>query len=382
MKGVLYIAVLIVIFLIFMCITDDSYEQMGSNVPSSATEKFISNHVNKKRTPLENYRLGSVYDYYYKDDKKATKYYNEAIDQFVNPTPANNRIGSFCQIITPQLHDNREFIIGRIRDRFTSPAIDMMEDTKIKKNIEKIKNSNVTHPKIAKAALEKKVKWTRDNQNVHDSKLASDVKNSYYKIASYNSGANQKSYENVIDYFVNNSSRTKQINSILDVLTTIKPSNTISKLNPSNPVSERKVIADIWTRINAPENKQNQRSLIDSFASSIADCHENGSIVCATGRVSRMVQSLAHLDFDPEVGQVKTKQAVRNEIFASVGNFVTKEYEKLLPEIQQDYVNSIDTPGTKLHQRNVDAFIEKTVTSYNLPKKEQTSLITECLASI
>ena len=112
------------------------------------------------------------------------------------------------------------------------------------------------------------------------------------------------------------------------------------------------------------------------------DCRENGMMVCANGRITRIVQSLAHLDNDPAIGELKTKESIRNELFSNVGNFVAKESKKLSKEDEEDYINDKDTKAVKKYKDKIKLYIQDAVNSYKLPEDESKLLITECLAVI
>ncbi len=357
---VLIIALITFIFVMGKWCTPNYYEKMGGDQISEVTENFIEASEHKSRDPLDNYRLGSVFDYYYGDAAAANIYYNEALDQLIAEPEAK--------------HTN--FIVDRVRDRFETPKIETLTRAKISKNVAIIKNKKPSPPAEVKQQLDNKIQWTRDNQNVHDSNLSGDVKSSYDKIVRYNKGKTLLPFAAVADYMAKHHPKA------LEILQYIPTDSTISKLNPANPIKEYKVISHIWTRINSRENKKNNKELIESFASSLIDCKENGIVVCAGGRVSRMMQSLAHLDNDPKIGELKSKESIRNELFSNTGQFVSKEYKKMSEADQDNYINDKETPGTKKYRAAIEKFVQKSVKIYKLPAGESALLVSECLAAI
>lgn len=216
---------------------------------------------------------------------------------------------------------------------------------KIIKKTKADKNKHTKKTQVQRKMTEKKV-WKSDSQNVHDSAVLYDLKSQFNYIKTRNNIAEcpKYSFEQVRDSILDLIAETEsdvsnsrvhsgglcsnsQINQtredIKKVLHRISENSKVLGLN----VSEKGFLIEIWRRIESPINIKNKKDLEQALIISLSDCIENGSVVCSTGRNTHMMSSLAVLDKDSKskgIGILKSKEAIRNEIFDASAKIVEK----------------------------------------------------------
>jgi hypothetical protein len=77
-------------------------------------------------------------------------------------------------------------------------------------------------------------------------------------------------------------------------------------------VSEREALALVWSRIGELEDPAVRAGAVETLAKQLASAVEGGSVVCSTGKISRMVGALDGID--AEAGVAKPLWAVREEL--------------------------------------------------------------------
>jgi hypothetical protein len=128
-------------------------------------------------------------------------------------------------------------------------------------------------------------------QNVHDSSVVRSVTNCLKQLSAS------------VDYLIDSPVTVRQIreyieDKLLDNLqtefTSVKLNNAIRALDVcernsvplSNGYSDTNALQYVWSRINSKCNAERVNCLKDNLVSALADCVENNSVVCATGRVT------------------------------------------------------------------------------------------------
>ena len=166
--------------------------------------------------------------------------------------------------------------------------------------------------------------WGPNVQNVHDSNLTEDVANSYKKIIrglDFSGITDAEAIDEIrqsIDRLASEGDITRdqklKANKTLNAM--VRSTGVFSKIGSS----EKKILSNIWRRIHIPENEDNRENmtvaLVENMASSVERNGVAGSPVCMGGRVARVMSSLANMDHNPDVGVLKTKELVRNEVFS------------------------------------------------------------------
>lgn len=168
-----------------------------------------------------------------------------------------------------------------------------------------------------------------DSQNVHDSSVVKSVKAALQKL-----GPSPLSMEqtlvNVRRTLVGNEDAAKG----LDLIET----NTVpvSSLN----MREVDVLRKVWGRIEAEADPERKNNMRDMLVGRIAECGKEAS--CASGRVARMVDSLATFD---DAVNLRPLWALRQEMMAKAGVLQSEESEvaldkRLREQFTKDYVET------------------------------------------
>lgn len=179
--------------------------------------------------------------------------------------------------------------------------------------------------------FDQSVKYTEDRQNVHDRKIVGDLLHVLQSIREgappMNPGASVAEAHDYIDHVYSR-----------DPLCGHRAQEakmTLRKLAEGGEVlsfadTEDRIFASVWDRADHPENAENKNAIRESIVTSLADCVENGNVVCANGRCGRVLNSLVTLDFDPEISErgALTLEAYKNQIFRETKELVSAEINK------------------------------------------------------
>ena len=144
-----------------------------------------------------------------------------------------------------------------------------------------------------------------DLQNVHDTKINGDLNEILHKISTQvDVDAELASAKQYLQTEYDEAKRQKA----LDVLKVVERGETISTYKDT----EDHIFALVWKRCRAPGNDRAVMQL--AVAESLADCYDGDplTIVCINGRCSRVINSLALLDYDPSITGAMTFEAYRN----------------------------------------------------------------------
>ena len=100
---------------------------------------------------------------------------------------------------------------------------------------------------------------------------------------------------------------TKDIERVLSSLTCANH----SKYNKS----EQDIFSDVWKRVTSAENAGRKADMIKVLAQNMTSGVENGSVVCSTGKIMRMLGSLDAMDADLTIAEpLKPEWAVNQEL--------------------------------------------------------------------
>lgn len=146
-----------------------------------------------------------------------------------------------------------------------------------------------------------------DTQNVHDTSVTSCFKHSVDKLVNKRETKNKLDINNCISEIINcNNNNNETIKYILEEIKYRRGGN--------DYIKELDLLAMVWERINHPTNIKNFEKLKDELIRQLLDCiSENGQLVCVTGRMTRILQSLELLDVE-EIVSIRPLWAVKNEI--------------------------------------------------------------------
>ena len=113
------------------------------------------------------------------------------------------------------------------------------------------------------------------------------------------------------------------------------------------------------------------------------DCVEGNGLVCMAGRTSKYWQALARLDKDPDIGVLKSKQALKNEIYEKSAKIVNDYLSDASDELKLAYQKgNISEQVTEL-SNSIKEEISNIKNQYtHLSNDEVIPIIEECLAVV
>jgi len=166
--------------------------------------------------------------------------------------------------------------------------------------------------------------YTSNAQNVHESQVNSDLTRIFYKMDQHvNIGDSFNSAREFILSHPNANSGNACI--ALDKMQSGTPISTFG-------TTEDVLFASIWSRCSHPKNSKNRTNMQAAVVAALADCVENNILVCTNGRSARILNSLATLDYDPEIaaGGAMTYEAYRNQIYYETKAIIDQEIDRAL----------------------------------------------------
>lgn len=299
---------------------------------------------------IDHYQMGAVYLLNAKEPQKAHEHFMQALDQVIK--------GKVNTRDTP-------FIIERIDD-FNNNFMEFpnLEELPIQEamlaHYEAVrKHADVTYkrkselragdPDFASKLLLSRQTWKTDSQNVHDSAAYTEIEEQFLQVREENRNLPKKDLRNYDE--LTNWLRVKAAEKADD--SSYKVDKVLSFLNNNYPlksirgdVNEQDVIVNVWRRAHDPDNIGAKEQIKEAMLDSVVDCVEGDTVVCITGRTAKIWKSLATLDKNPKIGIIKTKQALRNEIFEKAAAIVAEHVgtDGLASEqLKNDYNNSENT---------------------------------------
>ena len=273
---------------------------------------------------IDHYRLGTAYLLNARNHQAAHQHFRTALNQIiegqVNTREAPfilNRIIDFADIFIdiPEIED--ELPVQRaLEAHFNQQALQLKQVEKVKKNIDK------DDPEIKQKTILSRQDWQSDSQNVHDSAIYEELRDQISRVMEENSKIKDiqlHNYEEVVNWLkvrYKDSDKKENVEKVINTINNDYPISTIPEL------TEKKLITAVWQRTFDAENKNNSEQMREAIGDAVLDCVEGNVVVCMTGRSSKIWQSLAKLDKNPNIGILKTKQALRNEIYDKAAKVV------------------------------------------------------------
>lgn len=242
--------------------------------------------------------------------------------------------------------------------------------------------------------IQSAIKYTDDPQNVHDSKVNRDL-NATYRILRADEAAPRieptaaiTSARKYIEHLRDGEKRRKA----LQTLERIAEGNYISTYNDT----EDNIFAEVWRRSIHPRNRDSADDIKMMIVESLADAVENDGVVCINGRCSRMLNSLAGVDFNPKVGMAMTYEAYKNQIFESARRIIDNEITRArsaddadLRAIGESYEDpSVEVDDTVAEhfradiRRKLDAMVDSYMEDGKLAPDEAQKIKEECHAAV
>jgi hypothetical protein len=338
---------------------------------------------------IDHYRLGTTYLVNANNPRRAHYHFKRALNEVIQGNV-----------------DAREapFIIDRIddyKDRFVDfPDIEELpiqqaiiahyeNQTNLIKNIEKQKPEiREDDPEFTQKILLSRQDWQSDSQNVHDSAVYEELKQQLTQVREENAhlpNISLKDYNDVANWlkirYKDEPENYTKISKVLDFLNRDYPIGAIPGFQ------ERDVLVNAWRRAYDPANKENFNEIREAIGGAVLDCVEGDTVVCMSGRTSKIWQGLATLDKDPEIGVLKSKQMLRNEIYERSAKIVADHVGpngSASDALKDAYVKGENTEQVKELTECMKKQIEDLKTDYDklLPKDQLELAITECASVV
>jgi hypothetical protein len=286
----------------------------------------------KNPRPIDNFRAGVVELIHKKNNDAASRHFGQAIAAATKAPNQENlfvleRIEDFGDVVSPEFGGEEIFVQDAIISHYNT----------------ELKKAAATPP--TERSIERKIHWVSDSQNVHDECIRLQLINQLAIVERDNSISQLiLTFEDCESWAINRATRENQHTLIKNLFDIMRISGEISYI-PNK--SEYLIIEALWRRIHDPRNDPRQSQLKQSLYTSLLECYEGGFAVCLTGRICKIWGSLAHLDFNEEIGILRGKQAVRNEIYEKCAAIRRKEFASADKQTVDDYTNSRDTELVK-----------------------------------
>ena len=102
-------------------------------------------------------------------------------------------------------------------------------------------------------------------------------------------------------------------------------------------LKEVDALALVWNRIHSDRHSDKPHVLKENLADELSECIEHDKLVCATGRMTRILDTLNVID---EAVNIKPTYAINEEMMTKAGKTRDDLYDQLTPE-QQSQVDSL-----------------------------------------
>jgi hypothetical protein len=351
----------------------------GELYDEQAKQTITNGELIRDKRPIDHYRLGAVYLHNAKELPKAHKHFSTALKKII----ANES-------------EDATFIIDRI-DHFRDYFVDYdVEELPIElaaninhqrqkqnniKQLEEKKQISSDDVAFTQKVLLAKQQWQSDSQNVHDSAIFSILDKQLNTVINDNA-----QIPNITEYQYSDAIKWLQDKYAVDPDKREKLTLVINNLAlnyPTNGVKEQDIITAIWRRAHDPENASCIEEIKNSLGESMLDCVEGNGLVCMAGRTSKYWQALARLDKDPDIGVLKSKQALKNEIYEKSAKIVNDYLSDASDELKLAYQKgNISEQVTEL-SNSIKEEIGNIKNQYtHLSNDEVIPIIEECLAVV
>jgi hypothetical protein len=299
------------------------YNNIFGDVHDRNVDAILRLVEDQKLGPMDNYRVGVVQIQNIGDVDAGNVYFHRAIEEIMQDPNDENAIFVIDGIRDFRRADNEDLF------DFLDQAHDLVLDAHLSEtNARKIRELPKNNdPEYVQKAILAKQKWNSDAQNVHDSKMTEVMTRQFHQIREENiqkgiqipyTAAKQILHEHVTQDKYENVTKT---------LDAIERNDDLFKY-----IDEIQIFETVVSRAMDPANKNNRKQILEALADSLADGANGYGVVCITGRSKLMWQSLALLDYKQDIGVMKSKQMIRNEIFEKVAKIIIDEEAKETPE--------------------------------------------------
>lgn len=190
--------------------------------------------------------------------------------------------------------------------------------------INRVSATTTSHAQAISAAIDDASTFTSDGQNVHDTNVNADLRETIQKIkASIATPVDPTKCIHDASVLALAAGSTKAQNASR-VLAIIRKGYFIETFNDT----EDMIFAYVWTRCDHPRNHAAADLMREAIITALADSIENGTEVCINGRCARVINSLATLDYDDTMSGALTFEAYRNQAFQDVKDAVAVSIDR------------------------------------------------------
>ena len=233
--------------------------------------------------------------------------------------------------------DNKNNQTNNFWDNINLENIDVNKDAQPKTTLSTIPNIDFPLQDGNEPPIINTIITRNDRQNVHDHVVSKTVKKSAVKLKE-----KTKITKDIPTTIKEVRSHINTINDEKKKENAIKTLDTIEKKNQSFTsidMSELDALQLVWNRINDPINNENVNNLKDNLMHELNDCNEERGQVCATGRLSRIIDTLNKTDKE-NIVEIIPKNALNQELMSKAAN-IREKMIKNEPQNVQNALNSI-----------------------------------------
>ncbi len=273
---------------------------------------------------IDHYRVGAVYLLNARDPIGAHRHFNQALTQIINGQ-VDIREAPFIINRIEDMHDQFVDVVDVEELPIQQAILAHYGNQRMQlKKVSQQKNTvSSDDPAFKQKVILSRQDWQSDSQNVHDAAVYEELNYQINKIRTDNnkiSDIHLHNYDEAVNWlrvrYKNDPVKTARVNQVINILNDNNPVGILPGIN------EKDIITTVWQRTFDPANKKNAQQMREAMGEAVLDCVERDHVVCMAGRASKMWQALARLDKDDDVGVLKTKQVIRNEIYQKAAKIV------------------------------------------------------------
>lgn len=266
---------------------------------------------------IDHYRIGTTYLVNAHNPRRAYQHFRQALHQVINGEVELKE----APFILDRIDDYKDFFMEfpDIEELPLQQALMAHYDARTNMNQQLAREKpeiREDDPEFTQKIILARQEWQSDSQNVHDSAVYEELREQFFKIREENAkipNAGLRNFNEVSNWlkvrYEGDTAKSTAVSKVLDHL------NNNYSVTALPGVREQDIIVAVWKRAYDQENTDRFNDIREAIGDAVLDCIEGGSVVCMSGRTSKIWQALAKLDKDPQIGTLKTKQVLRNEIY-------------------------------------------------------------------
>jgi hypothetical protein len=276
-----------------------------------------------------------------------TRFYAQRMDDFMTTYETDPQLqrALLASLADPHVTFHEDIAVFRAQEQ--KDAVRIVADNKRKSKNKK----EVVHKSLEAAAT-----YTDDRQNVHDTTVNRETSRALRRIIGGNGALSSHDKEEIFDEI--SAAITRELSedeqaAARQTLTKMREGGAVTALD----TTEDELLAHVWQRSHHPRNTTSRGNIQSMILRMLVDCVENGSLVCANGRCSRIVGSLATLDFDPECGASTTYESYRNQMYETTRRIFDDEVKRAensgdadMVAVAKSYTDLSDPPEEALER--------------------------------